>query len=153
MIAYLSETDTLTGLGNRNSYETRLEEYPLSGAKVLACAYADANGLRELNNSEGHEAGDELLRAIAQQMRKNFGAKNSYRTGGDEFVSIISDVPIDKVRAKLQRMQATLEAKGYSVSCGASWADAASVNMRALVREAEKEMYAQKRKYHENDYA
>lgn len=151
IITYLSENDTLTGLKNRNSYEKHLEKYPQSGAKVLVCAYADANGLREMNNANGHDAGDALLRAIAKEMRKSFGKKDTYRIGGDEFVAIIPNGRIDEVRTKLQRMQARLDTKGYSVSCGAASAETAHVNMRALVREAEKEMYAQKREYHGND--
>lgn len=152
MIAYLSENDTLTGLNNRNSFESRLEDYPQSGAKVLVCAYADANGLREMNNSKGHEAGDALLRAIANEMRKSFGKRDTYRIGGDEFVAIIPDGDIDEIRRELQRMQVKLVPKGYSVSCGASSIDAKRGNMRLLVREAEQEMYVQKRKYHGNDY-
>lgn len=150
-IAYLSSTDTLTKLRNRNNYESRLESYPQSGAKVLVCAYADANGLRELNNSKGHDAGDELLRSIAREMRKHFGAKNTYRIGGDEFVAIVPDSSANDVRRKLQRMQARLDAKGYSVSCGAAEVLAQDADMRALVREAEKEMYAQKQEYHAGD--
>lgn len=151
VITYLSETDILTGLKNRNNYEERLGEYPSSGAKVLVCAYADANGLHEMNNTYGHDAGDALLCAIAKEMRKNFGKKDTYRIGGDEFVAIIPNGSVDEVRTKLQHMQKRLAAKGYSVSYGASSANAAEVNMRSLVREAEKEMYAQKREYHDDD--
>lgn len=152
MIAYLSENDTLTGLNNRNSFESRLEDYPHSGATVLVCAYADANGLREMNNSKGHEAGDALLRAIADKMCESFGKRDTYRIGGDEFVAIIPDGNIDEVRMELQRMQTELVAKGYSVSCGAASTVAKNGDMRLLVREAEHEMYVQKRTYHGNDY-
>lgn len=153
IITYLSETDTLTGLRNRNNYEERLGEYPSSGAKVLVCAYADANGLHEMNNTYGHDAGDALLCAIAKEMLKSFGKNDTYRIGGDEFVAIIPDGSVDEVRKKLQRMQERLAAKSYSVSYGASSADAAKVNMRSLVREAEKEMYAQKLAYYGDDSA
>lgn len=149
-IAYLSETDTLTGLRNRNSYENKLETYPAMGAKVLVCAYADANGLREMNNNHGHDAGDALLCAIANQMAKRFGKKNTYRIGGDEFVAIIPDGSVDKTRSELQHMQEELAAEGYSVSVGASSANVAHVKMRSLVRSAEKEMYAQKRSHYKN---
>lgn len=150
-ISYLSTTDTLTQLRNRNNYENRLESYPQSGAKVLVCAYADANGLRELNNTKGHDAGDELLRAVARQMRKAFGEKDTYRIGGDEFVSFVPDGSLAEVQRRLQRVQDKVAAKGYSVSCGAAEAEAAGANMRALVRAAEKQMYAQKQRYHAND--
>lgn len=152
-IAYLSEIDTLTQLRNRNNFESRLEDYPRSGAQVLVCAYVDANGLRELNNTRGHDAGDELLRTTANQMRSFFGDRDAYRIGGDEFVAFVSDSSSDEVRFKLERLQDELAAKGYSVSCGVSQADAEFADMRALVRAAEKEMYDQKRAYHEEDSA
>lgn len=150
-IAYLSKTDTLTQLRNRNDYENRIEDYPRSGAKVLVCAYADANGLRELNNSQGHEAGDELLRTIARHMREQFGQKNTYRIGGDEFVSFVPDGSADEVRHVLEHMQDELSARGFSASCGVSCVEAKYADMRSLVRDAEKEMYEQKRAYHESN--
>lgn len=147
-IAFLSKTDTLTKLRNRNNYESRLEDYPHSGAQTLVCAYADANGLRELNNTKGHDAGDELLCAIARQMRKSFGEKDTYRIGGDEFVAFVPDGTTNEALHKLERMQQKLASKGFSVSYGVSVAEAATANMRSLVRAAEKEMYKQKYAFH-----
>lgn len=147
-IAYLSRTDTLTQLRNRNNYESRLEDYPRADAKVLVCAYVDANGLRETNNTHGHDAGDKLLCAIARQMRERFGEKDTYRIGGDEFVAIIPDGSLAQVRKSLEGMQKELAAQRYFVSCGAAETASKFANMRGLVRAAEKEMYAQKREHY-----
>lgn len=144
-IAYLSEVDLLTGLKNRNHYESRLEDYPRVGEGVLVCAYADANGLHELNNTQGHDAGDAFLCAIAREMQSIFGEEHTYRIGGDEFVGFCPQGSLDEARDRLASMQERLAAQGYSVSCGtAAVDDVTHANMRSLVREAEREMFAQK---------
>ena len=58
-IKYMSTTDLLTGVKNRNCYENHLQDYPEMCTSNLICVYADANGLHEMNNRLGHAAGDE----------------------------------------------------------------------------------------------
>lgn len=143
-VVYLSETDTLTGLRNRNCYESRLEDYARSTDGMLVCAYADADGLHELNNTQGHDAGDKLLKAIANDMRELFGEEYTYRIGGDEFVAFVPRGNLEITRGMLEQMRARLLENGYKVSCGAAAVDASYADMRGLVRDAEKEMYVQK---------
>ena len=66
----MSETDQLTGLNNRNCYEWRLEGYPAMCRKTLACVYIDVNGLHQLNNTQGHMAGDIMLQYIADMKKE-----------------------------------------------------------------------------------
>lgn len=56
-VTILSETDLLTGLFNRNSYERKLKVYSSMCNQVFACIYVDVNGLHEINNTKGHVAG------------------------------------------------------------------------------------------------
>ena len=143
-IAYLSETDVLTGLKNRNCYESRLEDYPRSTDGTLVCVYVDADGLHELNNERGHDAGDMLLKSIANAMLELFGEDHTYRIGGDEFVAFVPWGSLEEVRDSLKQMRKRLLAEGYVVSYGAAAVDSAFADMRTLVRNAEKEMYSQK---------
>lgn len=69
IIKEMGENDLLTGLLNRNSYQKRILEYPKKYTESIACIYADANGLHELNNSQGHEAGDRMLQCVARLCR------------------------------------------------------------------------------------
>ncbi len=57
----MATTDLLTNLKNRNAYEQILSQYNSKLPDSLSCIYADANGLHELNNSQGHAAGDRML--------------------------------------------------------------------------------------------
>lgn len=83
------DRDALTGLYNRNRYEWDLPQIFARYKDSLTCVYIDANGLRETNNTKGHDKGDEMLRTVAEEIRKHFSTQYIYRTGGDEFVLFI----------------------------------------------------------------
>lgn len=151
-IAYLSTHDALTGLRNRNSYENKLDHYASAQNGPLVCAYADANGLHQLNNSKGHEAGDEMLREIARELLQYFEQEHAYRVGGDEFVAFCQGDSVENTAKELDRMRERLLSKGYHVSFGVSQVSKrpeGARGIRALVRDAEKEMYLQKSAYYE----
>ena len=154
-IEYLSQTDLLTGLKNRNHYENRLKEYPGMCTSNLICVYADVNGLHEINNRQGHPAGDRMLREVAAAMQQCFG-EHTYRIGGDEFVAFRVDGKPEQVLSEVERMRKDLGEKGWHVSFGtAVYEKAPGVpDMYGLVREAENNMFAAKREFYrlsEND--
>ena len=84
--------DRLTHVGNRNAYaETvnKVNEQIKNGTlKELVVGIYDANGLKGVNDSTGHEFGDHLLKISAKIIQNVFGSENTYRIGGDEFVII-----------------------------------------------------------------
>jgi len=84
--------DELTGLYNRHAYETDLRELKKSVAdENFVYISFDVNGLKTVNDTLGHEAGDELIRGAAECLTKAFGKYGKvYRSGGDEFQAIIS---------------------------------------------------------------
>ena len=147
-IEYYSKFDRLTELQNRNSYEESLEGYPTSGAEVIVCLYVDANGLHEINNTQGHDAGDKMLRAVASQLRNRFGEEHVYRVGGDEFVGFVPDGTVEWTRTELEALRKQLSEDGYSVSVGVFAVTAQDADMHSLVRSAEHEMYDQKRSFY-----
>jgi diguanylate cyclase (GGDEF)-like protein len=140
-VEYLSETDTLTKIKNRNCFEERVENYPRVAEETVVCVYADADGLHEINNTVGHAAGDAFLQTIARELSDSFGAENSYRIGGDEFVVLLADEREEDVRAKMKPMHKRLVEQGYWVSYGVSEAQVPVSDMHDLIREAEVEMY------------
>ena len=79
----IAETDLNTQIPNRNAYENHMNEYPLRCSNTLSCVYVDVNGLHELNNTKGHDAGDVMLKTVAQEMVRQFGIKDSYRMGAE----------------------------------------------------------------------
>lgn len=148
-VAILSETDLLTGLRNRNSYQQKLEAYASMGNQALACIYVDVNGLHEMNNTRGHEAGDAMLQFVGKTLQQEFGERNSFRIGGDEFVALVADSREEAIQAKLNRVQLLVEEKGYHVSMGCAVGDTAQTDISLLVATAEKRMYEAKREFYQ----
>lgn len=147
-VRYMAETDQLTGLKNRNCYEMKLQSAAILRAKSIYCVYVDVNGLHELNNAQGHEAGDRMLQYIATVMQNIFGVNDTYRVGGDEYLAL----GIDREEAELQDMIAKLrqavDAAGYHVAVGMDFHANAELEINNLVKEAEARMYQDKSAYY-----
>ena len=92
MLYQLSLTDRLTGCYNRTAYEDAMREYGRQGIESdFVCVSADVNGLKKVNDTLGHAAGDELLRGAAACLQNSLGAYGDiYRIGGDEFTALLS---------------------------------------------------------------
>ncbi|MBR6366007.1 MAG: GGDEF domain-containing protein [Lachnospiraceae bacterium] len=147
-LQYMSEKDQLTGLNNRNSYEWHLEEYPRRCVESLGCVYIDVNGLHALNDSEGHKAGDIMLQTIAHIVQENFGKRDTYRIGGDEFLAYTVDWSAAKIEERMRRMQQQVREAGYQVAVGYAISPAETVEMNALTTKAETYMYSDKDEYY-----
>ncbi|HJC24619.1 MAG TPA: sensor domain-containing diguanylate cyclase [Candidatus Eisenbergiella merdavium] len=149
------ERDMLSGLYNRNRYEQDLKDYPSLCQRSLACIYVDANGLHELNNSEGHDAGDRMLKSVSKQLLEQFGSLHSYRIGGDEFLAFAPDLERDEAVRRTDTMRDALKQQGYHISAGIQWTDKAAsldtVSLRRLIKEAEQQMYLAKKAYYEEE--
>ena len=147
-VTILSETDLLTGLLNRNSYERKLEVYSSMCNKVIACIYVDVNGLHEINNTKGHVAGDRMLQFVGKTLQKEFGEKNSFRIGGDEFVVLVIDEKEKIIQAKIDLVQALVEEESYHVSIGDSVGNISETDISLLISTAEKHMYEAKQLFY-----
>ena len=135
----MSITDQGTGLMNRVAYEKCLRKSDQRVIAPAACIYIDANGLHEINNERGHEAGDQLLRAVAERLREQFPRDDLYRVGGDEFVVFPAPASEAEYEARMWAVSESLAAQGYSISYGIAVCEAAN-GLRELVREADEKM-------------
>ena len=147
-VTILSETDLLTGLFNRNSYERKLKVYSSMCNQVFACIYVDVNGLHEINNTKGHVAGDRMLQFVGKTLQKEFGEKNSFRIGGDEFVVLVIDEKEKIIQAKIDLVQALVEEESYHVSIGDSVGNISEMDISLLISTAEKHMYEAKQLFY-----
>lgn len=143
---YYSETDILTGLPNRFAFEKKYDEYEANKPEKLFCVYADADGLHEINNTRGHAAGDALLKNCAEALQRAFG-ENSYRLGGDEFLSFTEDMDEEAVFEAAERLSKELSERAYHISIGIS-SLAENDSIDALVKSAESRMFEAKELYH-----
>lgn len=88
----LAYTDALTGLTNRAKYNKDLENVPKSGWSLLLI---DIDNLKSVNDTFGHNAGDDLIAAVAARIADSVATLRAYRIGGDEFAVILDDAAID----------------------------------------------------------
>lgn len=147
LLAYMSQVDELTGVMNRNCYQTHLEELEQTPPSTLGCIYIDANGLHEINNHLGHDAGDEMLHSVADALLANFDKKCIFRTGGDEFVVLSQDLSRELLEQRSDKVNRTVEKMGYSVSIGLEY-QTAPFQVTAVVAAAEAAMRQSKANYY-----
>jgi diguanylate cyclase (GGDEF) domain protein len=141
--------DQLTQINNRNAYEFTVNSIPSLCKINISCLYIDVNGLHELNNEKGHEAGDEMLRFIASRIKRHFGRELSFRTGGDEFVVFIPDRKESVVNYLLVNMTEEIEKEGYHIAVGLeSIPKSQFSSMRELLKAAEMKMYSDKAEFY-----
>lgn len=144
------DRDALTGLYNRNRYERELSLIFSKHKNALGCVYIDVNGLHEMNNREGHGKGDIMLKDVAEGIRRAYPTEYLYRIGGDEFVAFVPDMDERELQSKSRELMENLETKDYHISIGIQWEMEVS-SMEALIKSAEKKMYAEKSSYYERE--
>ncbi len=155
IIKRMGEMDYLTGLKNRNSFESELLRYEEMNIESLWFVYIDANGLHEINNTKGHKAGDLMLCNIADTMKKIFGSTHTYRLGGDEFAAFVPGSTHEDLMSRKYRLLDELAKRGHSVSAGFAGARKNENNVfdvEKLVSDAEKIMYQNKREYYAQNH-
>lgn len=142
----LSYRDMLTGLYNRNRYIERLEAYKQVQDQQIGAIYIDLNGLKKVNDEQGHRAGDELIVRAAGTIAGIF-AEDAYRVGGDEFVVILLDVRREDFARKTEQLRRQMQENSVDASIGGVW-QASTENLENLLRLADENMYREKKRYY-----
>ena len=143
----MSTMDQGTGLLNQIAYGELLHKSEQRTISPAICVYIDANGLHELNNERGHEAGDLMLRFVAESLMEQFPKGSLYRVGGDEFVVFPAPAEGQTCEDRMRSASASITAQGYSISYGIA-AHESVVGLRELVREADEKILESKRAYY-----
>lgn len=146
----IANYDALTGLMNRNSYHTALDRLSEGKKCSFACIYIDVNGLHELNNHLGHQAGDQMLKAVADALRHMFPKEEIYRIGGDEFVVLCRGQSGKEIYHIIEQVRKSLRDQNYEISVGISWQED-NENAIIAVNEAETLMQKDKKRYYQEN--
>ena len=146
-----SRIDALTKLSSRSVMNERVDRL-LSGEdelpETMGIAYADLNGLKCVNDSKGHDAGDRLLRKAAALLKASFGEHEIYRAGGDEFVMFcpgITGEELDRLVSQLRAFADT--AADVSFAAGACFCQGEYDIVKAM-QTADENMYRDKEDYY-----
>ena len=142
-----AETDALTGLPNRYSLGRNMLEAGEDGGSMAVLMF-DVNYLKQTNDSEGHLAGDKLIRTAGECIRECFG-DNCYRLGGDEFAAVVRECSEEEVRSRLDRFALAQERENISVSVGYAYAAKTDEDsFKQLLDQADRCMYSEKKQLH-----
>lgn len=147
---FLSENDLLTGIKNRNYYQDRIEQLVRPATSTVTYVFCDVNGLHETNNTLGHEAGDRMLIALANELSRSFGRDLSFRFGGDEFLAVALDESAEEVRRKCDQLLENLEKQGYHISLGIARQGVDQLEINQLLFQADKAMRKAKEEYYKD---
>ena len=149
-----SHKDSLTGVKNKNAFvefESKLDNEIQSGKRPeFAIAVCDVNGLKEVNDTKGHQAGDEYIRAASRLVCEVFKHSPVFRIGGDEFTAILRGGDFEKRGSLLELIDKIVrtnrERGDVVVACGIADFDAGKDQSVGQVFErADRLMYSRKK--------
>jgi diguanylate cyclase len=156
---WLALHDELTGLPNRRLFAERLSTAIDRADRMrgrLALVILDLNGFKAINDSMGHQAGDQVLREVASHLRRSVREADTLaRLGGDEFIIVAQDLGVDQtldhfVKSVQSALEEPVLVEGRSMNISASlgmavYPDDAEDSIR-LLRVADQRMYALKQR-------
>ena len=141
-------TDALTVQFNRAGFRRDLNALHEKLPENFGCVYVDVNELHSYNNTYGHEAGDKMLRRIAQVLKEEFDEFRVYRIGGDEFLIFTSGIMEDEIQTRISDAQSKIKADGYHISSGEVFS-ASGGDIDELIKIAERRMMNKKAEYYQ----
>ncbi|MCR5629972.1 GGDEF domain-containing protein [Eubacterium sp.] len=146
----LSSKDMLTGVMNRNEMNNLIDKIYAEDTNITSVGviFTDLNGLKTVNDQQGHTAGDNLLKNAARALEEVFNTKNIFRAGGDEFTVILTDINEEKIRQYVEHLSVVSERYGVCFAIGSSFTED-NRNIKDALRIADERMYKDKKHYYE----
>jgi diguanylate cyclase (GGDEF)-like protein len=148
----LSLHDALTNCYNRTFFEEEMRRFEKQRDNQVGLLMCDVDGLKIVNDSLGHDAGDEILKSVADILRTSFRSGDIIsRIGGDEFVVLLTTNSVSPFESSYRRIKERIlehNAKHpilpISLSIGFAVGSKTPVDMNALFKEADNNMYREK---------
>lgn len=142
----LSYHDQMTGAKNRNAFN----KFIYSGKKFnsLGAIFCDVDGLKRINDTQGHLIGDSLIKNSYNLIREIFKENDIYRIGGDEFLILCENIDFFSFQNSVQELRDRINKNlEYQISVGESWSDDEKMlsTIEKLIDNADKAMYREKR--------
>lgn len=152
-LIYKSTHDSLTGLYNRRYFDAEIARIQLGRQAPVTIVMADLDGLKIINDTHGHQAGDALLERVGQVLQTAFRSEDIVaRMGGDEFAVILVGVNENRAKEALQRVRMLIKVDNelhpeipLRLSLGVSTASH-PMHLTQTLREADEAMYSDKRR-------
>jgi len=157
----IAHTDALTGVFNRYYFDHRFQEekeLSLRFGQALALILVDLNGLKKINDTVGHQAGDIMIQETTRLLAKSLSRNDSiYRIGGDEFVILLANCPEDRLNIIMDILKELQQDaiflyndQSYPLFFSLGGACSTEVDYSQLRVEADKRMFLDKRNFYES---
>lgn len=141
----LSYHDQLTGALNRHALSEHYGDLPMESVGVIYC---DITGLKMINDTQGHEAGDQLICHCYELLQNAVDTAMVYRTGGDEFIALYPNCKKAAFYDSLRTLQQAIREDECHIAVGHVWSDTQPLNLEKLITQADQVMYQNKRSYY-----
>ena len=146
LILQLTKKDALTGLLNRQAYYAYIDNYYKD---ITAIVSIDMNGLKRINDTYGHLAGDEAIITVASCIFKSAKIKQAvFRVGGDEFIIICKKTNEKELLDLINNIRYSMTSTNYSVSIGYKYSTDSNKDIENMVKESDEMMYKDKLEYY-----
>ncbi len=136
MLKYIGLTDSLTGVYNRRYMDRRLlEEIGRARRQAyrISCLYIDLDHFKTVNDTFGHQGGDEVLREVASRIKAELRLSDALgRFGGEEFVVLLIDADLDSATTCAQRIRASIADAPFQLSSGERLPISVSIGVATL---------------------
>ena len=142
----LSYKDALTQLGNRFAMDKYVRQ--ITPEQSVGVVYCDVTGLKGVNDTMGHKAGDDLILRASACLEQVFGDYGVFRIGGDELVVLCAQIDPDTLAERMRQLEYLEAENDVNIAVGVTWQDRADTQLEELLQEAEKRMYEDKAEYY-----
>jgi diguanylate cyclase (GGDEF)-like protein len=136
MLKYISLTDSLTGVYNRRYIDRRLVEEIARARRQayrISCMYVDIDHFKRINDSQGHQSGDEVLREVANRIKAELRLSDALaRFGGEEFVVLLIDADLECSSMVAERIRASVAGSPFILACGQALDVSVSIGVATL---------------------
>ncbi|MEW6093868.1 MAG: sensor domain-containing diguanylate cyclase [Chloroflexota bacterium] len=158
-VSHQARSDVLTGLPNRRALDERLDDEIKRSARsgrVFCVIMMDLDGFKQVNDTYGHDVGDDVLRQIARSLQENLRTSDFLaRYGGDELTLVLSETDLNQAEVVVEKINRNLDnlvlqlPEGKTTSLGISGGIAIypkhAQNAPGLLRAADEALYHAKR--------
>ncbi|MCR4764100.1 MAG: EAL domain-containing protein [Lachnospiraceae bacterium] len=152
-LRFLGSKDMLTGVMNRNEMNNYVDSLARGDAGNISVGviFADVNGLKTINDLEGHAAGDLLLKNAANAIREVFDERQIFRAGGDEFSIIVTGITEEELADRVEKIRHACRKYGNLFFALGGYVEKDSRNVRMALKCADERMYEDKRLFYEEN--
>ncbi len=146
MLQYMSYSDQLTKFGNRYAMNEHINNIP--DGESVGVVFCDVTGLKRVNDTKGHKAGDQLIIRACESLRRVFSDYELFRIGGDEFLALCPAISEEALNKKVEALKKDIQENSIIMAIGSVWQKEGKKNIDLLLSESERLMYEDKSAYY-----